>query len=49
MEILEHIKEAQYIKAPRKTLVILDLQMGIVNRELSCSPFTAEEVGGNRK
>ncbi len=49
MEILEHIKEAKYIKAQRTALVIIDLQMGVVNRELSCSPFTAEEVGGNRK
>ena len=43
MEILEHMK------AQRTALEIIDLRMGIVNKELSCSPFTAEEVGGNRK
>jgi len=45
MENLKSIKETEFIIAERTALVVIDLQMGIVNRE--CSPFTSEEVVQN--
>ncbi len=42
MENLKTIKETKFIKAERTALVVIDLQVGIVNRKLS--PFTGEEV-----
>jgi len=45
MEKLESIKEAGFIKADTTALVVIDLQVGIVNRETS--PFTSEEVVAN--
>ncbi|MBX4264903.1 isochorismatase family protein [Clostridium estertheticum] len=44
MEDLKPIKEKEYINAQRTALVVIDLQIGIVNKERLTSPFTAEEV-----
>jgi len=38
------IKEPEYINAQRTALVVIDLQIGIVNKERPVSPYTAEEV-----
>lgn len=43
----EQIKDIEYIDARRTALVVIDLQMGIVNKERPASPFTAEEVVRN--
>lgn len=45
MENLESIKETEFIKAEKTALVVIDLQVGIVNRE--ASPFTCREVVQN--
>jgi nicotinamidase-related amidase len=45
MENLEPIKKTKFIEAERTALVVIDLQMGIVNRE--ASPFTGKEVVQN--
>ena len=42
MENLEKINETKFIKAEKTALVVIDLQVGIVNRETS--PFTSREV-----
>lgn len=42
---LELIKETEYIKAEKTVLVVIDLQIGTVNRKLS--PFTGKEVVQN--
>jgi len=45
MENLESIKETKFIKAENTALVVIDLQVGIVNRE--ASHFTCREVVQN--
>lgn len=45
MENLKSIKEAQIIKSEKTALIVIDLQNGIVNRELS--PFTGEQIVQN--
>ncbi|HEY8891744.1 MAG TPA: hydrolase [Clostridium sp.] len=45
MENLEGIRETKFINTERTALVVIDLQMGIANRE--ASPFTGEEVVRN--
>jgi len=45
MENLESIKETELITAGKTALVVIDLQMGVVNR--ATSPFTSEEVVQN--
>ena len=45
MENLKSIKETQIIKSEKTALIVIDLQNGIVNRELS--PFTGEQVVQN--
>ncbi len=45
MENLESIKETEYIKAEKTVLVVIDLQIGTVNRKLS--PLTGKEVVQN--
>ena len=45
MENLEPIKETQFIKSEKTALVVIDLQNGTVNRELS--PLTGKEVVQN--
>jgi len=45
MEKLKSIKETQIIKSEKTALIVIDLQNGIVNRELS--PFTGEQVVQN--
>ena len=45
MEKLKSIKETQIINAEKTALIVIDLQNGIVNRELS--PFTGEQVVQN--
>ena len=47
MENLKLIKEIEFIRSERTALVIIDLQMGIVNRELS--PFTGSKVVQNAR
>ena len=37
-------KKIEYIEARRTALVVIDLQMGIVNKERPVSPYTAKEV-----
>ena len=45
MKNLESIKEAKFIKEEKTALIVIDLEVGIVNREYS--PFTSEEVVKN--
>jgi len=45
MDNLEGIKETKFINTERTALVVIDLQMGIANRE--ASPFTGKEVVRN--
>ncbi|MBU3155753.1 isochorismatase family protein [Clostridium estertheticum] len=44
MEDLKSIKEKEYINAQRTALVVIDLQMGIANKERPASPFTYDQV-----
>jgi len=44
MENLNEVRETEIINAERTALVVIDLQMGIVNKERLASPFTGEEV-----
>lgn len=45
MNNLESTKKNKFIKAEKTALVVIDLEVGIINRELS--PFTSEEVVKN--
>jgi len=47
MENLELIKEPKFIIAEKTALVVIDLEVGIVNRDRELSPFTSEEVVAN--